>query len=422
MVMGRAIFSRLSIRWSLQHMPESNRSETIAYTGAIAVTILGFYLCSLYSYLLFHSLIEIVTIAIAFTLFILTLNTRKYLPNDYFKLLGIGYAFIALIDLIHSLAYKGMNVFPGFGANLPTQLWIAARYLQAITLCIAPLLVERRINIRIILAGYIAATSLLLAIIYSGNFPDCFIEGKGLTTFKIGSEYLISVILLVSLYLLYRKREVFNRRVYLLLLLSISCTVLSEISFTAYVSVYGFANMVGHFAKLSAFYLIYRAILVTGIKEPFELVFKDLKQAEEALRKSQDDLERKVRERTVALEISLAERKEAEKTIHLKATALEEEVSERQAAQETLQEQALLLEEEIDKRQKSQNELEKLNESLEQRVKERTAELERKNVELERMNRLFVGRELRMVELKERIREFEQHDMPHDLKSAESDL
>ncbi|MDA8429740.1 MAG: hypothetical protein M0T70_10840 [Geobacteraceae bacterium] len=38
----------------------------------------------------------------------------------------------------------------------------------------------------------------------------------------------------------------------------------------------------------------------------------------------------------------------------------------------------------------------------------RTAELAAKNTELERMNRLFVGRELRMVELKERIRALEQ--------------
>jgi transcriptional regulator with GAF, ATPase, and Fis domain len=49
-----------------------------------------------------------------------------------------------------------------------------------------------------------------------------------------------------------------------------------------------------------------------------------------------------------------------------------------------------------------------LNEELEQRVYERTAELEKKNAELERINKLFVGRELRMIELKERIRELEE--------------
>jgi DNA-binding NtrC family response regulator len=52
------------------------------------------------------------------------------------------------------------------------------------------------------------------------------------------------------------------------------------------------------------------------------------------------------------------------------------------------------------KRREAEATLRRLNNELEQRVKERTAELEEKNAELERLNKLFVGRELRMVELK----------------------
>jgi HAMP domain-containing protein len=51
--------------------------------------------------------------------------------------------------------------------------------------------------------------------------------------------------------------------------------------------------------------------------------------------------------------------------------------------------------------------LEQFNTELEQRVRQRTAELDTKNRELERFNKLFVNRELRMVELKERIKELE---------------
>jgi PAS domain S-box-containing protein len=285
-------------------MSDSNRSEKLSCIGVITAMVLGLYLSSLYSYLLFHSLIEITTIAIGFTLFILTWNTRRFLANNILSILGIGYAFIALIDLLHTLAYKGMNVFPGFGANLPTQLWIAARYLQAVTLCAAPLFVKRRVDNRVIFGGYAATVSVLVAMVYSGNFPDCYIEGKGLTPFKIGSEYVITALLLASSYLLYRKRRYFNDGVFFLMVSSIACTIVSEISFTTYLSVYGFANMVGHYFKLAAFYLVYRALLVTGLREPFDLVFRDLRQAQEAIRKAHDTLEDQVRVRTAELRAS----------------------------------------------------------------------------------------------------------------------
>lgn len=57
----------------------------------------------------------------------------------------------------------------------------------------------------------------------------------------------------------------------------------------------------------------------------------------------------------------------------------------------------------VSERKKAEEELRQLNDQLEQRVAERTTELERKNRELERLNRLFVGRELRMRELKVQI-------------------
>nr|MBF0221888.1 DUF3365 domain-containing protein [Desulfobulbaceae bacterium] len=59
----------------------------------------------------------------------------------------------------------------------------------------------------------------------------------------------------------------------------------------------------------------------------------------------------------------------------------------------------------------NEEELRILNEELEQRVCERTKELESKNVELAKVNKIFVGRELRMVELKKRISDLEMKIM-----------
>ncbi len=62
----------------------------------------------------------------------------------------------------------------------------------------------------------------------------------------------------------------------------------------------------------------------------------------------------------------------------------------------------------ISERRQAEDKILKLNEELEHRVTERTAELERRNEELEQMNKVFIGREVRMAELKEQIAELEK--------------
>lgn len=54
------------------------------------------------------------------------------------------------------------------------------------------------------------------------------------------------------------------------------------------------------------------------------------------------------------------------------------------------------------------NELDKHRQHLEDLVKERTAEIEDKRKEVERMNKLFVGREIRIKELREKVKELEK--------------
>ena len=254
-----------------------------------AILALGVFAClyvsSLYSYLLFHGIAEIFSILVCACIFIITLNSRRFIQNGYLLFIGVAYFFVAVIDGIHTLAYKGMGVFPGYDANLPTQLWIAARYLQSISLLVAPAFFRKKPNLPLIFVIYTAICGTLFVAIFSRNlFPDCFIEGVGLTSFKIISEYIISIILLVSLLLLALDRRRFEPGVFKLLAASIIITILSELAFTSYVSVYGFFNLLGHFLKILAFYLVYKAIVETGLKRPYSLIFRELYEERQKLK------------------------------------------------------------------------------------------------------------------------------------------
>src|SRR5690349_11425785 len=92
----------------------------------------GLHLTSRYNYLLFHSVAELFSIVIAGGIFIIAWNSRPFLRNSYLMLLGVASLFIGGFDVLHTLAYRGMGVFPSYGTNEPTQLWIAARFLQSV--------------------------------------------------------------------------------------------------------------------------------------------------------------------------------------------------------------------------------------------------------------------------------------------------
>lgn len=254
----------------------------------IGILILyGLYLTSLYSYLLFHSIAEIFSIVIACGIFMVAWNARKILDNKYLLFIGIAYLFVSLLDVVHTLAYKGMNIFRGYDANLPTQLWIIMRSVQSISLLIAPLFLRRKLNHNFVFVMYWVVTAFLLgSIFYWKIFPDCFVEGKGLTEFKKISEYIISLILLLSLLLLLKYRKEFDKDIHRLLLWSIILSILSELTFTFYLSVYDIINLMGHYLEIIAFFLIYKAIIVTAYTNPYSILFRNLKQSEEALRES----------------------------------------------------------------------------------------------------------------------------------------
>jgi len=283
-----------------------------------AAVLAGLLLVKLwFGYLLFHSLIEIFSIVMAFGIFTMFWNARRFLDNGCFLFIGIAYLFVGGIDLLHTLAYRGMGVFPQSGSNLATQLWISARLVESVSLLAAPMFLRRRFEPHVLLGVYAAAVGLLLAsIFYWEVFPACYLKETGLTPFKRITELAVCGMLFGSLALLSRRRKDLDARVFQLLIASIVLTVASEVTFMFYKDVMGLVNMLGHFLKLVSFYLIYVAFVEVGMSNPYAVLFRNLKESEESLRRS------------------IAKRKDAEQQLKAVNETLEQRVAERTAVAE----------------------------------------------------------------------------------------
>ncbi|MBU1042296.1 MAG: PAS domain S-box protein [Proteobacteria bacterium] len=265
----------------LKTIHAEERFVTVAMLGLLVVAL---FVVSRYDYLLFHGLMEMVSVVICASIFFLTVHARRHLENAALRLLGVAFLSISLLNLLHTLAYKGMGVFPGYDANLPTQLWVALRQMSAVTFLLAALLLGRKVRLDIAAGAYAVLTAALIWAVFTGNFPDCFVEGRGLTPFKIRTEFAAMLMLAWAGVLFYRRREYFDSTVVPLLLSSITLSALAGVAFSVYVGVYDLSNFTGHMLLLFSALCLHRAVFVTGVSTPYALISRKLREAEAQFR------------------------------------------------------------------------------------------------------------------------------------------
>jgi PAS domain S-box-containing protein len=283
---------------------------------ALFLLTLALYLTSLYSYLLFHTLAEIFCLAISCAIFIFAWNTRQIQDNHFFLFLGIAFLSTGLTNLAHGLAFQEMNLIAGIVSENPAcQLWIAARYLEGLSLLLAFLFLRRKLHEYTALAAYLAVTAFIFGTVFSCRiFPECWSAGKA-TAFKQNSEYFVLLLYAASLLLLRWQRAFFNRDVLRLMEAGILFAAAAELFFTLSGPIASLPNFVAHFFRLFSSYSIYRAVIETSLAQPYNQLFRELNAHKE-------DLESKVQERTAALVQS--------------AESLREEAAERRRAEQDL--------------------------------------------------------------------------------------
>ena len=266
------------------------------------------YFISRYNYNLFHSFADGISIVIAACAFTIIWNSRHVVDNHYFLYIGIAFLFFAFLDSMHVLGNKNMGIFPEYG-NLGPTFYIASRYVLSVSFLIAPVFINRKLNTTLMFTLYSLVTLLiLLSIFYWKIFPACIVEGVGLTPFKIVSDYIICLILLGAIGLLVVYRQSFDSRVLRIIVSSIILFIATGLTFTLYTDPFGITNLVGHLFQVASFYLVYLAFIETSVTKPQEILYRRLKQHEEALTNNLRELDYA----NIELQREIAERKQVE--------------------------------------------------------------------------------------------------------------
>ena len=264
--------------------------ELIKSLAAGIVILAGIWSVQLINHVLFHSLAELFCIIIGFGVFLLAWNSRL-IDNSYLLFLGLSMALVSSFGLLHALAFQDASLLSGDREDLAIQLWITTRYLLSLAMLISPFLLGKTLNRKWGAVGFLLAFILLmLGLFFWRVFPACLSEDGRITVFKIVSEIIIVLLFATALLVTWKKKSYFDSMVFTYIMLSIGASIAAELVFAQYPHVHGSPNAVGHLLIMSAAFLMYKAILEIGLRQPVALMFYNLKRSEEALRTSEERL------------------------------------------------------------------------------------------------------------------------------------
>ena len=220
-------------------------------------------------FLSFHTMAERFAVMISFVMFAFIWATHDYTRNNFLLFLACGYFWIGTLDLVHVLVYERMDLFTEANANLSVQFWISARYLGALLLLAAPFAATKKRDGYLLLIAFGVIAVGMVILIFSGQFPAVFVEGKGLTDFMRYSDYLIILILAFALFFLVRHPVGISKVKKVLISASIILTMCAELFFTFFASFDGLSNLTGHILKTFSYWFIFQAVVIFNLKKPF---------------------------------------------------------------------------------------------------------------------------------------------------------
>lgn len=248
------------------------------------VAILGACLVSqIWAEVLCATLLEIFSIALLSAIFLFAWNAKSFLDSDYFLFFAIACMPMVAFETLHLVAHPWFGMTPG-GAEVAGRAIMASRAMAAGAFLIAPTYFQRRTRpMRTLLTFKVLAIVLCTAIlVVPGNIY--LGQSGGLSLLSIALYGLCSVVLGTASWRLNRKGHLLHPDVLSLVRISIVIGIAANIAFAASAISMTVAHTAGHLCVAASCYLMYKATVEMGLSKPYDLMFRNMKQAEADVR------------------------------------------------------------------------------------------------------------------------------------------
>ena len=229
-------------------------------------------------YLPFHTGMEVFSIIVAWMVFAISWNTNDEKRAGTTSLLGCAFLAVAMIDFGHVLSFAGMpDLVTPASPEKAINFSLAARFVAALAMLGIAFLRWRPLALPIVKQIYLALTILIVVVVYwiglyrAEWLPQTFRPGHGLTAFKIGAEYVMVALHIGGCFGFYQRFKRNHEIAWSYLFAASAIMVASQIFNTFYAHPYDVYNLLSHVYRGVAYILIYRGILLSAIREPYEL-------------------------------------------------------------------------------------------------------------------------------------------------------
>lgn len=227
-----------------------------------------------------HTAVEMFSVVVAMLIFATGYRAILSQRKGAVVLLGIGFLGVGMLDYLHTMAYAGMP--DAITPNSPQKsmyFWVAARLLAAASLLAYVLLpnggeisdTRKRWAMACMLA--VLAGIATLGLLAPDQAPTLFVPGQGQTPLKIGLEWTVIALNLLTLIALRLRRRVLLGEAVPILGYAVALAAVSELFFTQIGIIdKDLANAVGHLYKVAAYLFLLEATFNESMRRPLEMI------------------------------------------------------------------------------------------------------------------------------------------------------